>query len=187
MVRQTPCNLSPAAVAYTLPVHRDAGHPAQDGQRLYALVGCRKTSLPRGLSIMHTQRGLLYRILIAGVLTPLGAWSSGPFWRNGSGTHRPGIGTCAASHTHARDGICSRPGGGACSCHRAGMRLEAHPSGSGWASEIRPSFFSWRLSRFSFSPAPGWDAALSRRSSTLSTRARDVSAMARMPGTVSCA
>src|SRR6266699_4012742 len=107
MVRQTPCNLSPAAVAYTLPVHRDAGHPAQDGQRLYALVGCRKTSLPRGLSIMHTQRGLLYRILIAGVLTPLGAWSSGPFWRNGSGTHRPGIGTCAASHTHARDGICS--------------------------------------------------------------------------------
>src|SRR6266567_8502035 len=45
MVRQTPCNLSPAAVSYTLPVHRDAGHPAQDGQRLYALVGCRRRQL----------------------------------------------------------------------------------------------------------------------------------------------
>ncbi len=76
------------------------------------------------------------RRLPAGVLTPLGARSSGSFWRNGSGTSVL------------------------------------------WASEIRPSFFYGRLSRFRFSPATGWDAALSRRSSTLSTRARDVSAMA---------
>src|SRR5260221_5225362 len=67
--QKTPCSQSPTAIVYPLPVHRGARHPAQDGERLYALVVGRKTSLPCGLSITHTQRGLLYKIPIAGVPT----------------------------------------------------------------------------------------------------------------------
>src|SRR5260221_6618844 len=85
--QKTPCSQSPTAIVYPLPVHRGARHPAQDGERLYALVVGRKTSLPCGLSITHTQRGLLYKIPTAGAPTRSVGRNCGKWPVNGCGTY----------------------------------------------------------------------------------------------------
>src|SRR5258708_1498600 len=51
------------------------------------------------------------------------------------------------------------------------MLGEANASGEVWSSPMGTSFFYGGLPRFRFYPATGWDAALPRQSSTLSTRA----------------
>src|SRR5258708_6957634 len=56
--RKTPCTPPTIAIAYPLPVHRDARRPAQGGERLYALVVGRETSLRCVLSITYKQRRL---------------------------------------------------------------------------------------------------------------------------------
>ena len=53
---------------------------------------------------------------------------------------------------------------------RASTRLDASTAGSIWTCAMGTSFVYGRLSRFSFSPTSGWNAALPRRSSPLSTR-----------------
>jgi hypothetical protein len=75
-----------------------------------------------------------------------------------------------------RDGICPGIACRASTCNRACFRRrastlgEANISSDVWSSSMGTSFFHERLSWFSFHPATGWNAALPRRSSALSTR-----------------
>src|SRR6266571_733857 len=72
----------------------------------------------------------------------------------------------------AHDGICQSLGRRACSCQRACTLGAANTAGSVWSCPMGTSFLYGRLSRFSFHPPTGWDAALPRRSCALSSRAQ---------------
>src|SRR5579875_2290630 len=84
----------------------------------------------------------------------------------------PGTRAEALHFRSAYHGICQLGGLRTCFCRRTRMHREARATGFVRASEVRTSFFYKRLSWLSFYLATGRDAALSCRSSALSTRAQ---------------